>query len=174
MPTLVTPSGGDDRVFRLELSARGPSYSAREVGSLEPVSLVVSAVKHTPYRYKSTDRDQFDQVLAEAKGAGVDDAIMLTEGGTVAECAIWTLFWWEGTTVCTPALSLGVLPGVARARIADLHGGLVEREIGRAQLPATGLFVANAVRGIVSVATVDGEKVADAPATADLRARFWP
>lgn len=174
IPTLVVPARGEDRVVRLQLDARGPAWSTRPLGSTDPVSLITSKVTHTPYRDKTTDRAQFDAALAEAQETGADDALLLTPEGMVAECAQWALFWWEGNRLCTPALVLGVLPSVARMRIAEVLGGVTEREIPRAQLPAGGVFVANAVRGIVSVASIDGVSCPDAPATGDLRERFWP
>ncbi|HWA15707.1 MAG TPA: aminotransferase class IV [Gemmatimonadales bacterium] len=174
IPTLVVPGRGEDRAVRLELSHRGPSWGSRPLGSIEPVKLVTSRIRHSPYRDKTTDRAQFDAALAEAQAVGADDGLMLTDEGLVAECAVWTLFWWEGSRVCTPALSLGVLPSVSRMRIADLVGGVTERQLRREQLPTAGVFVANAVRGIVSVASMDGVACPEAPATVDLRARFWP
>ncbi len=172
-PVLEPPSGGADRALRLELGAAGPIWSERPVGSLEPVALITSAVVHQPYRHKTTDRGQFDAALAEARSRSADDGVLLTPDGWVAEAAIWSLFWWEGEQLCTPALELGVLPGVARARLAALHGGVAERRVRVADLPRQGLFVANAVRGVVPVASLDGESGADAPATAYLRTRFW-
>jgi branched-subunit amino acid aminotransferase/4-amino-4-deoxychorismate lyase len=174
IPTLVVPARGDDRVVRLELSNRGPGWSSRPLGSTDPVKLVTSRIKHTPYRDKTTDRDQFEAALAEAQAVGADDALMLTEEGMVAECSMFALFWWDGERLCTPALSLGVLPSVARMRIAEVLGGVTEREVPRAKLPEAGVFVANAVRGVVSVVSVDGVSAPENPATADLRARFWP
>jgi branched-subunit amino acid aminotransferase/4-amino-4-deoxychorismate lyase len=174
IPTLVVPGRGEDRALRLQLDGRGPEWSSRPLGSTDPVRLVTSPVVHTPYRDKTTDRATFDRALAGAEAAGADDALLLTAQGMVAECAIWTLFWWEGNRLCTPALSLGVLPSVSRMRIAELLGAVTEREVPREQLPSSGLFVANAVRGIVPVALLDGVECPDAPATGDLRGRFWP
>lgn len=174
IPTLVVPARGDDRAVRLELSNRGPAWSSRPLGGTDPIKLVTSRIKHTPYRDKTTDRDQFDAALAEAQAVGADEPLLLTAEGMVAECALYALFWWEGDRLCTPALSLGVLPSVSRMRIAEVLGGVTEREILRAKLPGSGVFVANAVRGIVSVASIDGITCPEPPATADLRARFWP
>jgi branched-subunit amino acid aminotransferase/4-amino-4-deoxychorismate lyase len=174
IPTLVVPARGEDRAVRLELSNRGPAWSSRPLGDTDPVKLVTSRIKHTPYRDKTTDRGQFDAALAEAHAVGADEALMLTEEGMVAECSMFALFWWEGNRLCTPALSLGVLPSVSRMRIAEVLGGVTERELSRDRLPAAGVFVANAVRGIVSVTSLDGVSCPESPATADLRARFWP
>jgi branched-subunit amino acid aminotransferase/4-amino-4-deoxychorismate lyase len=170
---LEVPSGGADRVHRLVVSPKGVEVGERPVGSDRSVALSTSAVVHRPYPHKTTGRDQFDRALADAKRAGADDALLLTESGQVAECAIWTLFWWGETgELCTPALALGVLPGVARERIGELTP-LIERKVGRAALDGRPLFVANAVRGIVDVRSLDGRRTPRAAETATLRSRFW-
>ncbi|MGH7581229.1 MAG: aminotransferase class IV, partial [Gemmatimonadales bacterium] len=146
---LPTPSGGGDRVRRLEVGPRGLEVSERAVGSTDPVSLVRARVVHRPYPHKTTERAQFDRALEEARAAGADDAVLLTEGGYVAECAIWGIFWWDGARLCAPPLELGVLPGVARARLAELAGGISERRATPVQIEGRSLFVANSVRGVV-------------------------
>ncbi len=171
---LLTPGGGPDRIHRLEVGPRGAQVSERPVGSLAPVSLVVSEVPHRPYPHKTTDREPFDRALAEARRSGADDAVLLTPAGYVAECAVWGLFWWEGERLCAPALELGVLPGVARARLDELVGGLVERKAKPADLAGRSLFVANAARGLVPVADLQGRPVAQHPGTERLSGMLWP
>ena len=92
----------------------------------------------------------------------------------VAEATIWTLFWWDGARLATPALGLGILPGVARARLAVLAGGLGEREVLAAGLKGRSLFVANAARSVVPVAELDGADVPADPRSSALAAAFWP
>ena len=171
---LITPEGGADRIHRLEVGARGVKLSERPVGSTAPVRLTVASAIHRPYPHKTTDRAQFDQALEEARVAGADDALMLNAGGYVAECAIWGLFWWDGGRLCAPALQLGVLPGVARARLEEVTGGLVERRVRMGDLEGRSLFVANAVRGVVPVASLEGREVAQDPGTSRLSGSFWP
>jgi branched-subunit amino acid aminotransferase/4-amino-4-deoxychorismate lyase len=171
---LITPGGGADRIHRLEVGPRGVKLSARPVGSTAPVSLALATVVHRSYTHKTTDRVQFNRALEEARAAGADDAIMLTAGGWVAECAVWGLFWWEGGRLCAPALELGVLPGVARARLEEMAGGLVERRVRLGDLEGRSLFVANAARGVVPVATLEGRKVPQDPGTARVSGTFWP
>lgn len=173
LPQVTAPTGGDDRGLRLQLGPDGINWTERPLERQEPVTLIISDVEHRPYRHKTTDRGQFIEALEQARVAGADDAVLLTGDGWVAEAAIWSLFWWEGETLCTPPLNLGVLPGVARARLGEMLGGLLERRVRAAALPRAGLFVANAVRGVVPVASLDGEMCADAPATARVRAGFW-
>ena len=81
---LLTPSGGADRIHRLEVGLHGVQLSERPVGSTAPVGLVLATEIHPPYPHKTTDRDQFDRALKEARAAGADDAVMLTAGGHVA------------------------------------------------------------------------------------------
>ncbi len=170
---LPTPEGGADRVHRLEVGPKGAATTSRPVGSSAPVSLVVASGTHRPYPHKTTDRDQFDRALREAKAAGADDAVLLTEGGHVAECAVFGLFWWEGDRLCCPPLALGILPGVARARLEELAGRIDERRVGPEALGGLSLFVANAARGVVPVSSFQGEEVAQNPGTMRISALFW-
>src|SRR5512133_280920 len=140
---LPTPEGGPDRVYRLEVGMRGVQVSERLVGSTEPVKLIVSRITHHPYPHKTTERAQFDRALDKARGAEADDALLLTPGGYLAETAIWSVFWWEGGKLCAPALELGILPGVGRARIMELAGPIEERRATWSEVRGLPLFLAN-------------------------------
>ena len=83
------------------------------------------------------------------------------------------MFWWEGERLCAPSLALGVLPGVARARIGELVQ-VEERRVARAALNGRSLLVANAVRGVVPVALLDEAAVRPNDATNALAREFWP
>jgi branched-subunit amino acid aminotransferase/4-amino-4-deoxychorismate lyase len=171
---LPTPEGGSDRVHRLLVSKRGPVAGERPVGSTAPVRLVTSKLVHRAYPHKVVDRERFDRALAEAKEAGNDDALLLTTGGQVAETAIWSVLWWEEGKLCAPAFELGVLPGVARARLEELAGSIEERKATVDEIRVLSPFVANAVRGVVPIASLDGKPVSLSPETEALAARFWP
>jgi branched-subunit amino acid aminotransferase/4-amino-4-deoxychorismate lyase len=171
---LITPEGGADRIHRLEVGPRGAKLSERPVGSTAPVALALASVTHRAYVHKTTERDQFNRALEEARAAGADDAVMLTAGGYVAECAVWGLFWWEGGRLCAPALELGVLPGVARARLEEMTGGLAERRVRLGDLEGRSLLVANAARGVVPVVSLEGRKVPQDSGTSRLSGSFWP
>jgi branched-subunit amino acid aminotransferase/4-amino-4-deoxychorismate lyase len=170
---LPTPAGGPDRVHRLEVGPRGLEVSERPVGKTGAVTLITARNAHQPYPHKTTERGQFDRALDEAKAAGADDAVLLTSGGHVAECAIWGVFWWEGDRVCAPPLDLGVLPGVARARLEELTGGIVERRVRAEDLAGLRPFVANSVRGVVPVASFRGLPVSQHAGTSELSTSFW-
>ena len=170
---LLTPEGGSDRVHRLEVSRNGLEITERQVPASGPVRLMVSSVRHEAYPHKTADRAPFDRALAEARDAGADDGVLLTAGGFVTEAAIWTLLWWEEGRVCGPPLSIGILPSVARARIAELTGGVVERRIPPEELRGRPLLVANAVRGPVPVTTLHGDWMPEWPDFSRLIERFW-
>jgi branched-subunit amino acid aminotransferase/4-amino-4-deoxychorismate lyase len=171
---LLTPEGGPDRVHRLEVSRRGLEVSQRPVPEdVGGVSLVIARERHRPYPHKTTDRRQFDRALDEAGARGADDALLLTAGGDAAECAIWAVFWWEDGRVCGPPLELGVLPSVARARVDELTGGIQERRAGPERIRDGGMFLGNAVRGLVPVRRLEGDAVVAHPSFPGLADRFW-
>ncbi len=171
---LEVPKGGNDRVYRLEVGMRGMQVSERLAGQTTPVKLVVSKVAHHSYPYKTTDRAQFDRALDAARAAGVDDALLLTPGGFVAETAIWSVLWWDYDQLCGPAFELGILPSVGRARVTELVGKVEERRSTLKDLEGRPLILVNAVRGVVPVAALDGVPVPAAPETDALARRFWP
>ena len=160
-------------LFR-SVSRRGVVAGERPVGSTAPVRLVTSKVVHRPYPHKLVDRERFDRALADAKAMGADDGLLLTVGGQVAETAIWGVFWWEDGKVAAPPMEIGILPGVARARIAEVVGDIQERKAMLDEVLARPLFVANSVRGVVPVTSLDGVEVPQAPETEGLASRFWP
>lgn len=63
--------------------------------------------------------------LAEAKRAGFDSCLLMTDGGLISEAPTATLFLAERGRLVTPRLSDAVLPGVTRAWVlaaASAHG----------------------------------------------------
>ena len=71
-----------------------------------------------------------------------------------------------------PSPRLGILPSVSRARIAEI-GPVSERSVPRDALDGVPIILANAARGIVPVARLDGKPVSAHPGTALLQRRFW-
>lgn len=172
---LVTPfSGTGDAVLRLEVRDGRASVTVRALPALEAPAVIAASEPHQPYRHKTTDRDCFRDAGDEAERAEADDALLLTPDGFVAEGTVWNVFWWDGVVLRTPALDLGILPGIGRARVFELVPRVDEGRYARQQLAGKSLFLTNAVRGVVPIASLDG-----APAPADLRTtelagRFWP
>jgi branched-chain amino acid aminotransferase len=60
----------------------------------------------------------------EATENGLDEAIVLNEGGFVAEGGSSNIFFVEGKKLITPSTENGVIPGVARELVMSLAKGL--------------------------------------------------
>src|SRR2546430_4901127 len=73
----------------------------------------------------------------------------------------------------TPALELGILPGIGRGRLLELARGAEGRH-GRSALEGKSLLLVNAVRGVVPIASLDGQAVSGDPRTGRLAVRFLP
>ncbi len=180
---LEVPEGVVDGIVRFEVSADGVETTMRsqfpnpEIPQSrnrgEPIRLVLSDVAYRPYPHKTTDRGQFDDALARARRRDADDGLMVTLDGHVAECAIWSVFWWEETDrLMCPPLEIGILPGVARARLSQLVP-LEGRRVEPLALAGRPMFVANAARGVVVVASLNGRAVPEDPRTEELAGGFW-
>ena len=162
-----------EAVVRIEVRVGHASVTVRGVPPATPPRVIVAAEPHRPYLHKTTDRRTFEVAAAEAQAAGADDALLLTPEGWVAEGTVWSLFWWEGDRLLTPALDLGILPGIGRARVGEL--ATVEEGKWRVEeLQGRSLFLANAVRGVVAIASLAGGKVPPDRRTEEIAQGFWP
>lgn len=172
---LVTPfAGTGNAVLRVEVLDGRASVTVRDLSPLDPPAVITASEPHHPYPHKTTERDSFADAAVEAEVAEADDALLLTHEGWVAEGTVWTVFWWEGDTLCTPALDLEILPGIGRARVLELVSGVAEGRYTDQGLAGKSLFLTNAVRGIVPIGSLDGAQLPTDPRTADLAKRFWP
>lgn len=163
----------DEAALRLEARDGRASVTVRALPSLEPPAVIVASEPHLPYPHKSTDRDPFDEALEEAEVAEADDALLLTADRWVAEGTTWNVFWWDGSALRTPGPDVGILPGIGRARVLEL----LPADEGRYRLEdlrGKSAFLTNAVRGVVPLASLDGDPVPADERTADLARRFWP
>src|SRR5207237_8721862 len=113
-------AGSGDRVVRLELRDGRPEITTRDATAWQSPAIVVSDEVHRGYPNKTTLRDHFGRALASAKRIGADDALLFTARGQIAEGTAGNLCWWEGETLGRPAADLGILPGIARARVMEL------------------------------------------------------
>jgi branched-chain amino acid aminotransferase len=111
-----------------------------------------------------------------AKAAGADEALFVTPSGQVLEGAASSLFIVKDGHACTPPLSAGILPGVARARVLQLIGSerAHEKTLTLDDLRAADeCFITNALMGVMPVSSLDDHKfVAHAPETSAVRHLF--
>src|SRR2546427_1353593 len=173
--TLLRPfAGTEDAVLRLEVCDARASLTVRELPPLSPPAVITASEPHQPYLHKTTLRDCFADAAREAEIAEADDALLVTHDGAVAEGTVWSVSWWDGERLRTPSLELGILPGIGRARVLELAKRVAEGRYAREALQGRSLFLTNAVRGVVPLASLDGQTVPGDPRTGKLVERFWP
>lgn len=104
---------------------------------------------------------------AEAIEKGLDEAILLSEEGTVAEGSGENLFLVKDGKFITPPLSENILPGITRAAIIKLAADELEikteeRKVKQDELyTADELFFCGTGAQVSPIAEVDGKKIKD-------------
>ena len=103
-------------------------------------------------------------IVTEAKLAGFDDAVVLSNNGHVAEGSAMNLFLIKGNTLITSKETSNILVGVTRNTIIELAEELnlkvVEREIDRTEVYlADEAFYCGTGAQIAPIAKVDNRKI---------------
>jgi 4-amino-4-deoxychorismate lyase len=86
------------------------------------VRIAVVSTRHLPAstlspNIKSNNMLPYIAAKLEAKRLGVFEGILLSQEGYLAEGTVSNLFWVKKNIVYTPALSVGILPGVMRKHV---------------------------------------------------------
>ncbi len=112
-------------------------------------------------RHKTTRREVYERAFAVAAADGLDEAILLNRGGTVADCCRASLFAELDGRLVTPTLASGALDGVLRASLIE-QGSAIERDLTVADLHrASRLFVGSSLRGLREGRLAQSELSAD-------------
>jgi len=118
--------------------------------------------------------------LLEARRAGADEALFLDTEGHCSEATASNLFVWSGSSLMTPPISCGVLPGVTREAVLELAQAqglpIAERAFGLDELlAAEEAFLTSSLRRLVPVVRVGQHAVGGGtpgPLTARLVAAY--
>ena len=129
-------------------------------------------------RFKTCNK--LPQILAraEADSVNADEALLLNTNGDVVEASSSNLFWIEKSTIGTPPLPSGILPGVTRAVVLEVCSGL-GIEAGEVNLRlkqlrcAEGVFLSLSTAGIAECISLDGLPLAHSPLLDKLHAAYW-
>lgn len=102
----------------------------------------------------------------EALAADVEEALMLTADGYVAECTGDNIFAVYDGQVVTPPVEVGVLPGITRDAVFDIAGeqGIsIREEIFNLErlLQAEEVFLTGTAAEVVPVRSIDGHPIGD-------------
>ena len=102
--------------------------------------------------------------LLEARRAGADEALFLDTEAHCSEATSSNLFAWTGTTLVTPPVSCGALPGITRAAVLELASALgvpgTERVFGLDELlGAKEAFLTSSLRGLAPLVQVGAHPI---------------
>lgn len=103
-------------------------------------------------RIKSSHRPVYDAARA-AMPAGCDEVLLLNERGEICEGSITNLFVRRGSTLLTPPLRCGLLPGVLREALLN-SAAAKEAVLRPADLEGRDVLCGNALRGLIPVRLV--------------------
>ena len=132
---LASPSGA----MAVQLSAL-PVMPATAQVALMPLPV---AADDWRLRHKTTDRDFYD---AARRASGAFECVFVRPDGGITEGSFTNVFIERGGILLTPPATLGLLPGVLRARLLAT-GQAREAMLDAADL-ADGFFIGNALRGL--------------------------
>jgi len=116
--------------------------------------------------------------VMEAERAGYDEAILLTDGGHVADGSGENIFLIKGGVIETPDLSSSILPGITRDTVIqiaqDLGYTVQETNVIRADLYlADEIFMCGTAAEVTPVRSVDDREVGDpGPITKAIQAAY--
>ena len=128
-----------------------------------PLHLLVASQRVDPGRplaaAKTAQYLTYLVAAAEAHRSGFDDALLLNTHGRLCEASTSNLFARIDSTLVTPPIEDGPIPGITRAALLELapRAGLtpVERSLTLHELASVQeLFVTNSIAGLRSVAAV--------------------
>ena len=113
----------------------------------------------------------------EARRAGYDEAILLTEDGHIADGPGETIFMVKDGTVFTPDLSSSILPGITRDTIIqigqDLGYTVVEKALIRSDLyTADEVFMAGTAVEVTPLRSIDDHEIGVGPVTLALQKAY--
>jgi 4-amino-4-deoxychorismate lyase len=110
--------------------------------------------------------------LREAARRGADDVVFTATDGSVLEGPTSTVVVAQGTTLRTPPVEAGILPGTTRGALfrAAAAAGWQTREepVAAAELPtADGVWLVSSIRLIARIHTLDGAQLPDPGSTSE-------
>lgn len=102
----------------------------------------------------------------DAVKEGFDDAIMLSDNGTVAEGSGQNIFIYKNDQLLTPSIETGALGGITRKMVIEIANYLdipvVEQDLSPADLIASDeIFFTGTATEIVGIVSVDSNKISD-------------
>jgi 4-amino-4-deoxychorismate lyase len=185
-------AGWKECVVRLTIT-RGPGAAGYRVEAARPATRILAAreVPRVPRRVDEAGiavaisdvrlgeqpllagikhLNRLEQVLARTIDPDAPELLMLDAAGRIVGASAANAFLMVGGELVTPAVERCGVAGVARAVLVERLGAIT-RDVPVAQLEsATEVFLSNAVRGIVPVASIGDRRYGVGPAALAARA----
>ena len=130
----------------------------------DEISLAIAQTKkgnsYVLARHKTTNYLSSIVERRKAIKEGFDDALFLDHKDLILETTSGNIFWIKGSSIFTPSLSCGILPGITRglviATCKEKGIKIVEGnyELGSLLFPEA-IFITNAAKGIIEVVNID-------------------
>jgi branched-chain amino acid aminotransferase len=155
-----------------------------EEGQRQGITAMISSWKRVgpntiPHVAKATGI-YLNSMLAthEARRAGYDEAILLTDDGYVADGPGENVFVIKDDVIATPPLSTSILHGITRETVMqlarDLGHTVVEKSIIRPDLYlADEVFMTGTAAEVTPVRSVDNQEIGAGPITLQLQQAYW-
>ena len=160
-------AGADSPTYALSAETLPDTLAERQTGGLRLGLSSVRRVAPDALPAHAKHANYLNAILAhdEAARAGADEALMLTTGEHIAECATANIFFVRDTRLCTPSLATGALIGITRGVVLDVaRAAGLETEEALFTLDtlreAEEVFVTTSVLGLCPVRTVDTQTYA--------------
>ncbi len=174
--------------LRLTLT-RGTAARGLALPQQPQPTLMVSAVRHTPYPAELYQRGMHAIILPQRRNefstiagvkslnylenvlgkeqatrAGAHEGIFLNTQGFLAEGCVSNLFWATDGTLFTPSLACGLVPGIVRKAVLALaHTAGIVVAAGKhnasSLLTSDEAFLTNTLLGIIPLTQVDGQPI---------------
>jgi len=149
----------------------------REAAAPAPYRLVSGRTPYQPLPggFKTANYWANVRALAEARAAGADEALLFAPSGEPVSAAMANLFLLTGDELRTPPLSSGARRGVIREWVmrSGARQPVSERPLSRDDLrTARAAFLTSSWAGIIPVAAIDGQPLAEPLWSEPIRTRF--
>jgi len=164
---LLDRFGGNDGQLRIVVSRGGRRILLTENLPPRGETVALASVRYSPsiiltgVKSLSYAANMQATRLAQAKGA--DEAVLVRPDGIVLEAPTSSIFWASGGSLRTPALDVGVLESITRARIVRaMHveeGGFPLEEL----IGAREAFLASTTREVQPVSVIDNRELPECP-----------
>lgn len=179
-PGTITPKPTTDPSVVIMVSSLPRGGSAGTDVWDEPATLATTTVGPVPDRAlpaNAKTHNYLPNVLARADIAPADEALVLTEDGTVLEGAASNCFFVRDGVVQTPAADQDLLPGITRNIVLDLAAAAdIPTETGTytADVVRTAdeIFLTNSTWELRPVTEIDGRSLGVGSVTTELMDRY--